>query len=192
MWSCRLCFQLDAQTHPFHPPPQPTVPFGPHPLDRSQLFATTPLSFAFVNLKPIVPGHVLISPKRVAPRLADLSPAELADLWSLAVRVGSVVQRVHSAEALQFAVQDGPAAGQTVPHAHIHVLPRAPGDFQRNDDVYPALEKAEGELGPGLAQQAARTVAPDPISAAGDDRQPRSAAQMAAEADALRPFFLSD
>jgi diadenosine tetraphosphate (Ap4A) HIT family hydrolase len=45
------------------------------------VFATSPLSFAFVNLKPVVPGHVLVSPKRVVPRFADLSEEEVADLW---------------------------------------------------------------------------------------------------------------
>ena len=128
----------------------------------------------------------MIAPKRVAPRLADLTPPELADVFSLAVRVGAVVERAHGAAALTLAVQDGADAGQTVPHAHVHVLPRAAGDFERNDDVYPALDAAEGELGPGLRE---RAVAPDPISAAGDDRRPRSAADMAAEADALRALF---
>lgn len=177
---------------PFHPPSssQPTVPFGPYPLTRSQIFAVTPHSFAFVNLKPVLPGHVLIAPKRVAPRLADLTPAELSDLWALAVRVGTVVQNVHTAPALQFAVQDGPGAGQTVPHAHVHVMPRKAGDFERNDDVYPALEKSEGELGPGLAKgEGGKTIAPDPITAAGDDRPPRTAEVMDAEADSLRPHF---
>ena len=177
---------------PFHPPSssQPTVPFGPYPLTRSQIFAVTTHSFAFVNLKPVLPGHVLIAPKRVAPRLADLTPAELSDLWALAVRVGTVVQTVHTAPALQFAVQDGPGAGQTVPHAHVHVMPRKAGDFERNDDVYPALEKSEGELGPGLAKgEGGKTIAPDPITAVGDDRPPRTAEVMAAAADSLRPHF---
>jgi diadenosine tetraphosphate (Ap4A) HIT family hydrolase len=37
-------------------------------------------------------------------------------------------------------VQDGPAAGQTVPHVHVHCLPRRPGDLKRNDDVYDAID----------------------------------------------------
>jgi diadenosine tetraphosphate (Ap4A) HIT family hydrolase len=43
-------------------------------------------------------------------------------------------------------MQDGPAAGQTVPHVHIHVLPRKPGDFEKNDDVYDELDRAEAHL----------------------------------------------
>ena len=37
-------------------------------------------------------------------------------------------------------IQDGPAAGQTVPHLHIHVLPRRFGDFEPNDKVYDAVD----------------------------------------------------
>ena len=38
------------------------------------------------------------------------------------------------------ALQDGPAAGQSVPHLHVHVLPRKAGDFTNNDEVYDALD----------------------------------------------------
>lgn len=35
--------------------------------------------------------------------------------------------------------QDGPQAGQTVPHVHIHILPRKVGDFEKNDEIYDAV-----------------------------------------------------
>lgn len=43
-------------------------------------------------------------------------------------------------------LQDGPLAGQSVPHVHVHVLPRRAGDFARNDDVYDALEQGSKEM----------------------------------------------
>lgn len=55
--------------------------FGPWDVAADEVFYTSALSFAFVNLKPLVPGHVLVSPKRVAKRFADLSAEEVADLW---------------------------------------------------------------------------------------------------------------
>lgn len=38
-----------------------------------------------------------------------------------------------------FLFQDGPQAGQTVPHVHIHVIPRKSGDFEKNDEIYDAV-----------------------------------------------------
>jgi hypothetical protein len=64
-------------------------------------------------------------------------------MWQTAQRVGRVLEKHHGASALTLAIQDGADAGQTVPHVHVHVLPRRGGDFERNDEVYPAIEKAE-------------------------------------------------
>lgn len=89
--------------------------FGPHSIDRREVFVESPLSFAFVNLKPIVPGiaaapisasschsddhqpscsqlpsttgHVLVSSKRVQPRFTDLEPSEVSDLWCVSMSV---------------------------------------------------------------------------------------------------------
>jgi bis(5'-adenosyl)-triphosphatase len=41
------------------------------------------------------------------------------------------------------AVQDGKAAGQSVPHVHVHILPRIPHDLVNNDDIYEELERWE-------------------------------------------------
>ena len=57
---------------------------------------------------------------------------------------------MYSNTALTLAVQDGTDAGQTVEHVHVHLLPRRPGDFQKNDDVY---EKVSHEAGVCRKQQ---------------------------------------
>ena len=183
---------------PFCLPPQ-AYRFGPWPIAADEVFATSPHCYAFVNLKPVVPGHVLVSPKRVVARFAELAPEEVADLWCvtvgcgvrvrvrcgcgwmrevwgregtrrphaargrpatpncpippcrrcLAQRVGAALEPHFGAQALTLAIQDGPAAGQTVPHVHVHVLPRRAGDFERNDEVYDAIDAASQQ-----AQQA--------------------------------------
>ncbi|TVU27247.1 hypothetical protein EJB05_29844, partial [Eragrostis curvula] len=48
------------------------------------------------------------------------------------------LEQYHEASSLTFAIQDGPQAGQTVPHVHIHVIPRRTGDFEKNDEIYDA------------------------------------------------------
>ncbi|KAI8476527.1 MAG: HIT-like domain-containing protein [Monoraphidium minutum] len=183
--------------------------FGPWPIHGSEVFARTRLSFAFVNLKPLVPGHVLVSPIRAAARLSDLTPDEVADVMLLAQRVAARLEPHYGAGAATVAIQDGPAAGQTVPHVHVHVLPRREGDFQANDMVYDALEAQERAMAPDHAGR------PGPSAAGGGgggapaagafgeearrnppqglnldvERKPRSPKEMAAEAAELRPLF---
>ena len=50
------------------------------------------------------------------------------------------MESFHGSTSSNVAVQDGPGAGQSVPHVHVHILPRRPTDFANNDDVYEALE----------------------------------------------------
>ena len=144
--------------------------FGPYTLAAEEVFAESPLSLGFVNLKPVVPGHVLFVPRRVVPRLAQLTEEELSDLWRLARACGAPLERHFGASALTYAVQDGAAAGQTVPHCHIHLLPRRAGDFEQNDQVYDAIDAGER----GLTRDLDR------------ERVARSPGEMAAEAAALR------
>ncbi|PRW58343.1 Bis(5 -adenosyl)-triphosphatase [Chlorella sorokiniana] len=119
--------------------------FGPWKIAADEVFVTSPHAFAFVNLKPVVPGHVLVSPKRVVARFAELSPEEVADLWCLTQRVGTAVEPHFGCTSLTLAIQDGPQAGQTVPHVHVHVLPRRAGDFANNDEIYDAIDAASKE-----------------------------------------------
>lgn len=141
----------------------------------------SPLSFAFVNFKPIVPGHVLVSPKRVVTRFAELSSSEVADLWILSQRVGAAVEAHYAGASLTLTLQDGPAAGQTVPHVHVHVLPRRAGDFEPNDRVYDAIDAAEAGI-PAAAGGAEKLDLDK-------ERVERTPQDMAAEAAQLRTLF---
>lgn len=146
--------------------------FGPISLDPRQIVHRSPaaLSMAFVNLKPLLPGHTLVTPTRPVHRVADLTPEELADMWTTAQRISRVLEAHHGATSFTMAIQDGKDAGQTVPHVHIHVVPRKEGDLARNDDVYGMIEQHE-----------AADVAPLDLDI---ERAPRTIAHMAAEAHA--------
>ncbi|OCF34645.1 bis(5'-adenosyl)-triphosphatase [Kwoniella heveanensis CBS 569] len=113
-----------------------------------------------VNLKPLLPGHVLIVPKRVVPRLADLNSNEVTDLFLAVQHVGKVLEGVYKAKALTVSLQDGAVAGQSVPHVHIHIIPRHPEDYEgENDRIYPALEQSEAQLRDDLTSTAASATA---------------------------------
>ncbi|KAL5519572.1 HNT2 [Sanghuangporus vaninii] len=177
-----------------------------------QAFYRTTHAFAIVNLKPIVPGHVLVIPNRVVPRLADLSPTEVSALFTSVQLVGRIVERAYNADGLTIACQDGLAAGQSIPHVHIHVLPRKlPGRpdggdtfSERNDEVYPALEDSEQTLPRDLkaAQQQLQGVDGFETKEAKQERinrlkvdadearPPRTMEDMVREADWLHSLFV--
>ncbi|XP_018419430.1 PREDICTED: bis(5'-adenosyl)-triphosphatase [Nanorana parkeri] len=119
--------------------------FGKHLIKPSVTFLKTELSFAFVNRKPVVPGHVLVCPLRPAKRFRDLWPEEVSDLFTTVQRVSNVVETHFGGTSLTISIQDGPDAGQTVSHVHVHILPRRPGDFERNDKVYEILQEHDKE-----------------------------------------------
>ena len=162
------------------PPLRPPFFFGKFPLLESQIFFESLLSLAITNVCPTVPGHVLVVPKRVTGRLSSLSTAEVLDLFSAVSVVGPVVERHFAGTALTVTVQDGKAAGQTVPHVHVHVLPRREGDFRRNDDVYEKIHDM------GLEEQWHAHTYPTPDTL---PLKKRTSEEMAAEATALRALF---
>ncbi|GKY91667.1 hypothetical protein MPSEU_000138600 [Mayamaea pseudoterrestris] len=159
--------------------------FGRFIIPADSIFHRTHLSFGFCNLRPIVSGHVLVSPKRVVPQLQDLTNEEYIDLW-LVVRATQTMLKQHYTDcnAFNVAVQDGRAAGQSVPHVHVHILPRRAYDFERNDDVYDELSvwAPRDEL-----------VVNSTLAVADDkDRTDRTLAQMAEEAAAYRSLFANN
>ncbi|GLI68682.1 hypothetical protein VaNZ11_013168, partial [Volvox africanus] len=170
-----------------------TYKFGPHTIPGSHIFALSDQSFGFVNLKPVVPGHVLVSTKRIVQRFTDLTTEEVSDLWLLAQRIGRVVEPHYGARSLTLAIQDGAFAGQTVPHVHIHVLPRKAGDFPRNDEVYDAIDhKAiEYDKAAKAAQSTSAKSGPGEKLDLDKERRVRTNGEMAEEATVLRALMNS-
>lgn len=143
--------------------------FGKHVLHATDIFFRSSLSFGFVNLKPIIPGHVLVSPKRIVPRFADMTTEEVQDLFLAVHKIGPILQQVYGGTSLTIAIQDGADAGQSVEHVHVHVISRKKGDFARNDDIYEKIHTW------------------NKIDDA--SRRPRTVAEMAQEAATLRSFL---
>lgn len=85
-------------------------------------------SIAFKDSFPISKGHTLVIPLAHITSIYDLSEEEQADLWHLAARIRQKLQDEYHPAAFNIGVNDGVAAGQTINHAHIHVIPRYQGD----------------------------------------------------------------
>ncbi|KAK0735772.1 HIT domain-containing protein, partial [Apiosordaria backusii] len=151
---------MSTTTPPSLSPEKPIL-FGPFEV-TSQVFLLTPFSFSLVNLKPLLPGHVLVCPLSPHKRLTDLSPPELLDLWQTVQKVQLMLARhyfpaPHSPEQGSFniAVQDGSEAGQTVPHVHVHVIPRIRGVTEKDnagagDELYERMAGEDGNVGGAL------------------------------------------
>jgi histidine triad (HIT) family protein len=89
---------------------------------------------AFMDIRPVTPGHLLVVPKRHAPFLVDLDEATGARMFSVAMRLAQAVRASGlRCEGINLFLADGEAAFQEVFHAHLHVIPRFAGDRFRID-----------------------------------------------------------
>ncbi|MGB1586796.1 MAG: HIT family protein [Thermoplasmatota archaeon] len=86
------------------------------------------LSYGFLDIQPLARGHALVIPKQHGQRLADLSPQSAAAVIQAAQALTPKLCQAVGAVDATIAINDGPDAGQEVPHCHIHIVPRRPGD----------------------------------------------------------------
>jgi bis(5'-adenosyl)-triphosphatase len=110
------------------------------------VFAESENFRAIYNIAPILPGHSLIIPKRHLQSLMDLSDSELCEMMIFGRNVVRILLRAFNAVALNWTIQEGEEAGQTVPHLHMHLIPREPNDLPRPGDWYPLLRKSQSEM----------------------------------------------
>ncbi|KAI9262580.1 HIT-like domain-containing protein [Helicostylum pulchrum] len=89
-----------------------------------------------------------------------------------AQRIGNVIEKHYKCTSLTMTIQDGPQAGQTVPHVHMHVIPRRSEDWANNDDIYKDLDEKKG--------------------VDNEEREPRTEEDMGKEANELRVYFESN
>jgi histidine triad (HIT) family protein len=89
---------------------------------------------AFMDIRPVTPGHLLIIPKRHAPLLADLDEVTGARMFTVAMRLAQALRASGlRCEGINLFLADGEAASQEVLHTHLHVFPRFAGDTFRID-----------------------------------------------------------
>lgn len=92
------------------------------------IIASSALSVAFFDGFPVSPGHALIIPKRHVSSFFDLSKEEQQDLLNLADRIKLIVEERFHPDGYNIGINVGEAAGQSIFHVHMHLIPRYKGD----------------------------------------------------------------
>ena len=85
-------------------------------------------TLAFMDLGQVNPGHVLVAAKAHAENLYELSDADAAAVFRAAARVARAIRSAFAPEGLSVYQANGKAAGQTVYHFHMHLVPRYEND----------------------------------------------------------------
>lgn len=108
------------------PMPPTSCPFCPPPAER--VVVTSELAVAIRDGYPVSPGHTLVIPKRHVASLSDVTIDEAKALWALLAEVRAGLDAELKPAGYNVGVNDGRAAGQTVMHLHVHLIPRFVGD----------------------------------------------------------------
>ncbi len=108
-------------------------PFCDPKTREAQTFYQNNSVYCMPSIRPAVPGHVLVIPKRHVERFEDLEEKEILDIFESVKKVYSALRKTYRPEGFNLVIQDGKAAGQTVNHLHMHVCPRIAGDMTNKE-----------------------------------------------------------
>jgi histidine triad (HIT) family protein len=103
-------------------------PFCTDPEVKNRTIIENDLAFAFPTITPIVPGHILICPKRHIQYIEDSTPEEREAIEELRHKIKKALKSVFQAEGFNYAWNEEKIGGQSVPHFHLHIVPRKAGD----------------------------------------------------------------
>ena len=93
-----------------------------------RLISENDFCFAIWDSNPVSLGHALVIPKNHTVSFFDLKNEEVQKIFSLMQEVKNVIKQEYKSESLNIGINDGIAAGRTVNHLHIHLIPRYTGD----------------------------------------------------------------
>jgi diadenosine tetraphosphate (Ap4A) HIT family hydrolase len=102
-------------------------------LPPERILAANEEAVAILDAYPVSPGHMLILPRRHVASFFDLTPAELTAIHQLLAQMHLHLQTMQKPHGYNIGVNVGDAGGQTIPHAHVHLIPRYAGDVEMPD-----------------------------------------------------------
>lgn len=97
-------------------------------LPSASVVAESSLCVAIRDKYPVSNGHTLIIPRRHIAGFFEITREEREDLMALLEKVKNDLDATHAPAGYNIGINDGPAAGQTIAHLHIHLIPRYQGD----------------------------------------------------------------
>jgi len=97
-------------------------------VDGARIAWRSATALAFWDGYPVSPGHALVVPRRHAASWADLTSDERTAIITGIDGLRALINKQHNPDGYNVGFNDGPAAGQTVMHFHVHVIPRYEGD----------------------------------------------------------------
>ena len=112
--------------------------------------------FAFLDINPVNPGHILVVPKNHYENIYSLPDEILCDIGSVIKKIAVAVKKSVNADGINIIMNNNGAAGQIVPHAHFHIIPRFADDglrhwpgkpYSNKEEAAKIAEKIKKELG---------------------------------------------
>jgi diadenosine tetraphosphate (Ap4A) HIT family hydrolase len=97
--------------------------------DETRIEGTGELAFTKIDSFPVSKGHTLVIPKRHISSYFDCTKDEITELWALVDKTKKSIDKRFSPDGYNIGINVNVAAGQTVPHMHIHIIPRYFGDM---------------------------------------------------------------
>ena len=88
------------------------------------------LAYSARDTYAVSPGHTVVIPRRHVPSFFDLTPEEIAACMDLIVKEKELIDKEFNPDGYNIGVNIGPAAGQSIFHVHIHIIPRYQGDVE--------------------------------------------------------------
>jgi diadenosine tetraphosphate (Ap4A) HIT family hydrolase len=100
-----------------------------YPLEPERVILENDHCIAFFDRYPVNDGHALVIPLEPVESMFDLEPVIQAELWDTVRKVRDILKDKFNPAGFNIGINDGAAAGQTMPHTHIHIIPRYAGDI---------------------------------------------------------------
>ena len=99
-------------------------------IKNKEYYLESDLSVAIFDNFPASKGHTLIIPKRHSETYFDLNKEEIGDMFDLSLKVKKFLDQEYHPDGYNVGFNCKEAAGQTVMHTHMHVIPRYKGDIE--------------------------------------------------------------